>query len=188
MMLPADFLRQLWSGHRLLLGATVLLLLANLALGLTLQQYLVPTVNELEQRLIQNQSELRGSASKGMSPAQLFVQGEQDLAVFREKIPSHQEFTGLIVELQSLADEADLDLNQITYTHEQGKGSDLLRYKLSFTLEGSYLDIKQFVHTLEQSPRLIIIEQIGLQGVSQDIDTDVRLQLNLETFFRAGVS
>lgn len=186
-MLPADFLRQLWSGHRLLLGVTVLLLLANLALGLTLQQYLVPTVNELEQQLIQNQSELRGSAFKG-SPAQLFFQGEQDLVVFREKIPSHQEFTALIVELQSLADEAGLDLNQITYAHEQGKGSDLLRYKLNFTLEGSYLDIKQFVHTLEQSSRLIIIEQIGLQGVGQDIDTDVRLQLNLETFFRAGVS
>lgn len=187
-MLPADFLRQLWSGHRLLLSVAGLLLLANLALGLTLQQYLVPTVNSLEQQLIQSQAELRGSTSKGKSPAQLFAQGERDLKTFREKIPSHQEFTGLIVELQSLADEAGLDLNRITYAHEQGKGSDLLQYKLNFTLEGSYRDIKQFVHALEQSPRLIIIEQIGLQGVGQDIDTDVRLQLSLETFFRAGVS
>jgi Tfp pilus assembly protein PilO len=123
-----------------------------------------------------------------MSPAQLFVQGERDLTTFREKIPSHHEFTGLIVELQSVAEEAGLDLNQITYAHEQEKDSDLLRYKLNFTLEGSYSDIKQFVHALEQSPRLIIIEQIGLQGVGQDRDTDVRLQLNLEAFFRAGVS
>lgn len=187
-MKPMEFLRQLWLGHRVLLSVVGLVLLANIALGLTLQQYLVPTVNEREQQLIQRQAELRGGSATGDSPAQLFAQGEKDLGVFRGKIPPHREFTGLIVELQNLADEAGLDLNQISYDHEQEKDSDLLRYTLTFTLEGSYEDIKQFVHALEQSPRLIIIGQIGLQGVGQESDTDVRLQLSLETFFRAGVS
>lgn len=186
-MTPKDFLGQLWSGHRVLLSVVGLVLLANIALGLTLQQYLVPTVNEREQQLIQLQAELRGGSVTGDSPAQLFAQGEKDLGVFREKIPPHREFTGLIVELQNLADEAGLDLAQISYGHEQEKDSDLLRYTLSFTLEGSYRDIKQFVHAMEQSRRLIIIEKMGLQGVGQDSDTDVRLQLSLETFFRAGV-
>jgi len=187
-MSPANFLRQLWSGHRLLLSAVGLLLVANLALGVVLQRYLVPTVNEREQQLLQRQSELRGGSVTGDSPAQLFTQGEKDLVTFRDKIPPHRQFTGLIVELQNLADEAGLDLAQISYGHGREKDSDLLRYKLTFTLEGSYRDIKQFIHALEQSPRLIIIEQIGMQGVGQDSETDVRLQLSLETFFRAGMS
>lgn len=187
-MSPADFARQLWSGHRMLLCTVGLMLLVNVALGVMLQKYLVPTVNEREQQLLLRQSELRSGSVAGDSPAQLFAQGEKDLAAFREKIPAHRQFTGLIVELQNLADEAGLDLAQITYGHEREKDSDLLRYKLAFTLEGSYRDIKQFIHALEQSPRLIIIEQIGMQGVGQDRDTDVRLQLSLETFFRAGVS
>lgn len=186
-MTPADFLRQLWAGHRVLLSLAGLLLLANLVLGLLLQQYLVPTVSEREQQLIQRQAELRGGTA-GDSPAQLFAQGEKDLATFRGKIPPHREFTRLIVELQNLADEAGLDLAQINYAHEQEKDSDLLRYKVSFTLEGGYREIKQFIHALEQSSRLVIIEQIGLQGVGQDSATDVRLQLNLETFFRTGMS
>ena len=58
---------------------------------------------------------------------------------------------------------------------------------MSFTLEGRYRDIKQFVHLLEQSPRLISIGQIGLQGVGKEAaDTNVRLQLTLETYFRGG--
>jgi Tfp pilus assembly protein PilO len=184
-MSPADLLRQLWAGHRVPVCAVALLLLANLVVGLTLQHYLVPTVSEREQQVIRRQSDLRSGG--GNSPAQLLAQGEKDLAAFREKIPPHREFTGLIVELQTLADEAGLVLDQINYKPDREKGRDLLRYTLTFTLVGSYRDIKQFVHALEQSPRLIILRQIGLQGAGEG-DTEVRLQLSLETFFRPGVS
>lgn len=186
-MSPVDFFRQLWGGHRLLLSIAGLLLLANLILGLLLKLYLVPTVDGRELQLIRLQEELRGGGG-GDSPAQLFTQGEKDLAAFREKIPPHQEFTKLILELQELADEASLDLDRISYEHEQEKGSDLLRYTLTFTLEGNYNDLKHFVHALEQLPRLIIINKIGLQGAGKIDDNNVRLQLSLETFFRAGVS
>lgn len=185
-MTPLDFFRQLWSGHRVLLSAAGLLLLVNLVLGLVLKLYLVPTVNARERQLIQLQGELRGGGS-GDSPAELFAQGERDLAAFREKIPPYQEFTKLIVELQELADEAGLDLDRISYEHKQGKDSDLLRYALTFTLEGDYGSLKQFIHALEQLPRLIVINEINLQGAGRSTDTDVRLQLSLETFFRAGV-
>lgn len=188
MMAPVDFLRQLWSGHRILVGIVALLLLANLVLGLVLQQYLAPTVSEREQLLLQRQTELRSGSATGDSPAQLFARGETDLAAFRAKIPTHQEFTGLIVELQKLADEAGLDLAQISYKNDREKDGGLLRYTLTFTVDGSYRDIKQFVHSLEQSPRLIILREIDLQGVGLESETDVRLQLSLETFFRLGVS
>lgn len=188
MMAPIDFLRQLWSGHRVLVSIVSLLLLANLALGVVLQQYLAPTVSEREQQLLQRQAGLRSGGAAGDSPAQLFARGQQDLAAFREKIPTHQEFTGLIVELQKLADEAGLDLTQISYQNDREKNGDLLRYTLTFTVGGSYRDIKQFIHSLEQSPRLIALRELGLQGVGLEGDTDVRLQLSLETFFRFGVS
>jgi len=119
---------------------------------------------------------------------QQFVQGEKDLAAFRERIPPHREFTGLLLELQELADHAGLELARISYRHEQDSDNQLLRYQLAFTLAGSYRDVKQFVHALEQSPRLFILQQVGLQGVEQEGWTDVRLQLDLETFFRHGAS
>ena len=185
-MTPADFLRQLWSGHRVLVSVVAVLLLANLAVGLTLQQYLVPTVSEREQQVIRRQSELRSGG--GDSPAQLFAQGEKDLTAFRDKIPPYREFSGLVVELQKLAEDAGLDLNQINYKSEREKENPLLHYTLTFTVAGSYRDIKQFIHALEQSSRLILLRQISLQGAGQESNSDVRLQLSLETFFRAGAS
>jgi Tfp pilus assembly protein PilO len=187
-MSPADFLRQLWSGHRLLVAVTGLLLVMNLVLALILNLYLVPTVNGREQQLRQRQSEWRGGAVSDESPAQLLADGERDLGIFAEKIPPYREFTGLIVELQEMADGAGLELGQVSYKNDRQKDSDLLRYTLTFTVAGAYRDIKQFVHALEQSPRLLILREIGLQGVGEnDQETDVRLQLSLETFFRPGV-
>ena len=186
-MSPADFARQLWTGHRLPVSLVGLLLLVNLLLVVLLQQYLVPKVSAGEQLLLERQAELRGGGT-GDSPARLFAQGEKDLAAFREKVPMHQEFTGLIVELEDLAEEAGLDLTQISYQNDRDKDGDFLRYTLTFTVTGRYRDVKEFVHSLEQSPRLIILRQIGLQGVGGESETDVRLQLSVETFFRYGAS
>jgi len=186
-MSPADFLRQLWSGHRVLMTGTGLLLVVNLVLALVLNQYLVPTVNERELRLRQLQLEWRGGAVSDENPAQLLADGERDLGIFREKIPPYREFTGLLVELQEMADESGLELGQVSYKNDREKDRELLRYTLTFTVAGAYRDIKQFVHALEQSPRLLILREIGLQGVGEgNQETDVRLQLSLETFFRPG--
>jgi Tfp pilus assembly protein PilO len=159
-----------------------MLLLANVILALSLQLHLVPSLNESERLLNRRSMEQRNGTDS--SPAQQFIQGEKDLTSFRERIPSHREFTGLIVELQQLADTAGLELTQISYRNELDKAGDRLRYQLTFSVSGQYRAIKQFVHSLEQSPRLIIIQQIGLQGMGQSGSTDVRLQLSLETFFR----
>lgn len=185
-MTAAIFVRQLWVGYRWPLLLLTLLILANVAVALLLQLALVPTVTQRERLLISRQAEQHSGV--GSSPVQQFIEGEQQLAAFHARIPAHREFTGLIVELQGLAGKAGLELDQISYRHERDQDSSLLRYQLTFTVNGPYRAIKQFVHTLEQSPRLIIIQQVGLQGVDQPGGSDVRLQLNLDTFFRPGMS
>lgn len=187
-MKPVLVLRQLWADHRWPMLMVGLLVLGNIVLTPVLRYYLVPTVNQREELLIRRQAQLRDGSVGGSSPVQQFVQGEKDLAAFRDRIPPHREFTGLLMELQELADNAGLVLDQISYRHEQDSDNQLLRYQLAFNLAGSYRDIKQFVHALEQSPRLFILQQIGLQGFEQEGWTDVRLQLSLETFFRLGAS
>ena len=59
----------------------------------------------------------------------------------------------------------------------------LLQFSLNFNVMGNYEQIKKFVHSLEQSVRLITIKQISLQGADAD---GVNLRLSLETFFRPG--
>ena len=58
-----------------------------------------------------------------------------------------------------------------------------MQLDLKFNVAGDYDQIKRFIHSLEQSTRLIAIKQVGLQSAN---DEGVNLRLNLETYFRTG--
>lgn len=184
-MQPLLLARELWRGHRLGVIIVAAMLLLNVGVALGLQRYLVPTVDQREQLLIRRQAEIRGGEAGSESPALLYAQGARDLVEFNGKIPPHREFTGLINELHQLAEEAGLDLTQVSYGHKEEK-NNLLRYTLGFGVAGEYAEVKQFIHALEQSPRLMLIEQINLTGADRDGGTEVRLQLSVATFFQGG--
>ena len=176
--------RELWRTHRSGVILVGVLLLCNIGLAVGLQNFLVPAVDAREQLLIRRQAELR-SGSGSEAPALIYAQGEKDLAEFNKQIPPYREFTDLVNELHGMAADAGLGLTQISYGRKEEKDA-LLRYTLGFNLTGKYADLKKFVHLVEQSPRLMLIEQISLQGGGRDEASEVRLQLNVTTFFRAG--
>ena len=182
-----ELANQLWKTHRGILLTLVALLVANVLLLVTLEQLVVSRVMEQESLFLKRQAEvrqlLRNRGGAATSPLQLFVLANQDLSSFNQAVPDYQEFTGLIEELLVLSGQARLDINQISYSSAQLKDSSLLKFNLSFNVVGSYEQVKKFIHSLEQSVRLITIQQISLQSVEGD---DVNLRLNLETFFRAG--
>jgi type IV pilus assembly protein PilO len=82
-----------------------------------------------------------------------------------------------------LSNRASLNITQIRYSSEELKKVPLLKFSLNFNVAGNYEQIKKFIHSLEQSSRLITIKQIGLQNVEGDA---VQLGLSLETLFRSG--
>lgn len=184
-MRVAEMSQQLWKSQKnmlLLLGG---LLVLNLLLFAVLEQLVAPQVAAQESRFLKRQAEVRqllhnkGGASK--NPQQHFVLASQDLSRFHQAIPDYQEFTGLIEELLVLSVRAGLNINQISYSPEEMKTSPLLKFSLNFNVAGDYGQLKRFIHSLEQSVRLITIKQIGLQSADND---KVNLHLSLETFFR----
>lgn len=189
-MSAVEFFRQLWARQRAAVAALLLLLAVNLAVGLLAGFYLAPAVTARELQLQQQHAELRGEQPGSQAPAQLLADGERDLAAFRERMPPYRNFTALLGDLEEMAGKAGLEIAQVNYKNEQVKELDLLRYTLDFTLDGSYRSVKQFIHTLEQSPRLLILRRVSLQEVEGEDGgaSQVRLQLSLETFFRPGVS
>ncbi|MEJ2699546.1 MAG: type 4a pilus biogenesis protein PilO, partial [Desulfuromonadales bacterium] len=69
---------------------------------------------------------------------------------------------------------------------EEEKG--LLSDALSFTVTGKYEQVKKFIFSLEQSKRLIALEQISLSGGEQSGKEQVSLHLKLSTYFRTEAS
>jgi len=182
-----SLLVQLWQSQRRVMMMLCVLLVLNIALFFAVERLLVPRVLEQESLYLKRQNELRDLLHKkggaANSPEQLYLLASQDVARFRQAVPEYQDFTALIEELLVLANRSRLDIKQVSYTSEELKGIPLLQSNLSFNVVGDYEKIKRFVHSLEQSVRLIIIRQISLQGTDDD---DVNLRLSLETFFRPG--
>jgi type IV pilus assembly protein PilO len=182
-----EMLEQLWKSYRGSLILLGVLLVLNLLLFTALQQFIAPRVAEQESRFLQEQAEVRqllhkqGATAK--SPEQLYVLATQDLAKFQQAVPDYQEFTALIEELLVLSSRANLNITQISYRSEELPENLLLKFDLNFNVAGDYKQIKKFIHSLEQSVRLIAIKQISLQSADND---GVSLRLSLETFFRPG--
>lgn len=182
-----DLFELLWKSHRKSLLLLGVLLVLNVSLSVSLEQFLVPQVSEEETRFLHRQAEVRQMLRKkggaAETPEQLYVLANQDLTKFQKSIPEYRDFTGLIEELLVLSNRSQLNITQVTYTSEELKKSLLLKFSLNFNVAGDYAQIKKFIHSLEQSTRLITIKQISLQSVEDD---GVKLGLSLETLFRPG--
>ena len=182
-----EMLEQLRKSHRGSLILLGVLLVLNLLLFIALQQFIVPQVAEQESRFLQEQAEVRQLLHKqgvtAKSPEQLYVLASQDLSRFQQAVPDYQDFTGLIEELLVLSNRANLNITQISYRSEELPENLLLKFDLNFNVSGDYKQLKKFIHSLEQSVRLIVIKQISLKSADND---GVSLRLSLETFFRPG--
>lgn len=177
----------LWGTHRGSLLLVGVLLALNVLLFVTLGQFVVPKVVEEETRYLKRQTEvrqlLRNQGGNAETPEQLYVLASQDVSKFEQSVPEYRNFTALIEELLVLSNRARLNITQISYTSEGLKESKLLKFNLNFSVAGNYEQLKKFIHSLEQSNRLISIKQISLQSVEGDA---VKLGLSLETLFWPG--
>lgn len=189
-MYVLELLRYLWNHRRPALVINAVLLLANLILFVVVQQWLAPRVFEREQFFVKRQAEVRQMMRQrgGMmdTPEQRFVTARKDLNDFNAAIPPYDDFTGLIEEMLVLSNKAGLDIRQMSYSQKQDDDLGHLLFNLSFAVSGDYREIKTFIHSLEESSRILVIEQIGLQGGADDTGGyKVSLRLQMSTLFQA---
>lgn len=171
-----------WSTHRRLLISLGSLFGLNLFLVLFLYFGVTPQLSKTEKELMQLQQELR--SSDAVTPQQGFEQGSRDYERFRTSLPSLRNFSELIADLYLLAEQCNLGISQINYTQKGLSGSDLLAYTLKFSLTGTYDELKRFIYGLEESKRLVVIEQVTLNSAKGEIDAGlVSLSLSFTTYF-----
>jgi type IV pilus assembly protein PilO len=174
----------------ILIGGLILL---NIAAYLLMSNVVAPRLDALERRYIKLQSQVRELRLTGKtdaaagSPREIYRRGEEDLGQFRAAIPPRTELTALIGEIFSLAGKAGLSIDRIGYDPTEISGRELLRYSLNFSVNGDYGQIKRFVYSLEQSGRLIAIEELSLSGGGESKEGKVNLRVRLSTYFKTDI-
>lgn len=90
-------------------------------------------------------------------------------------------FTDLIREIKRLAEHAGLEPREIGYPEITLDGFDLSRRSFVFRVDGSYANLRMFLHLLELSPSFVSVNQIKVTERSGGKGLGASLQLS--TFF-----
>lgn len=184
-MPQVQLLKALWVENRgklwLLICLVIVLAAMQLWQGLWIEPKITAALNDLRNL----QGELRQARQQEAVGGGIVVSSlSEDVAHFYQMVPPVSGLGSFIGRLYSYAGSAGIDIAQIAYSTKPVEDLKLQRYELSFSVKGSYTQIKKFVHLLENSPSLLILEKITLGGTRQDDQEVVNLQMMLHTFFR----
>jgi len=172
----------------------ILLFLAILVTAAFLGQQLIvePHLQSLSAEQFQLQQYVRQRqvefANSGV-PVSTAEQLEKNLEQFAGLIPPKETFSLFIGDLFDWSGKTNLEITQVNYQPEIDDETGFLRYGLNFSVSGSYPQIKKFIHLLESSKRLLMINQIALSGAGgSKKEGFVNLNIALTTYFQGESS
>jgi hypothetical protein len=92
-------------------------------------------------------------------------------------------YSTLLTELVAAADEAKIKPKEHAYATEPIEGSDSLSMMtITANYEGTYANLMRFVHAIDQSPRMLIIE--ALNAAPQQGNGNLAISMRIDAFVR----
>ncbi|MEQ1946586.1 MAG: type 4a pilus biogenesis protein PilO [Bryobacteraceae bacterium] len=109
------------------------------------------------------------------------MQGDEFLASYF--LERRTAYSTLLSELVSAAEQSKITPKEHAYSTEPVEGSDSLSMMtITANYEGNYENLMRFVHQIDRSPRLLIIE--GLNAAPQQGSGVLNVSMKIETFVR----
>ena len=186
----------IWREKRVLLGAIGVILLVNVIFFLTYRVRYQQRVDDLHHRLEAQNVALEQARQSRMAVENRirgFEAVEKDLRWVHSDLWSTPDvrLVALIVEINRLARQSQLIPRSISYSLEEAKGESTLRLSkgdrgavmsISFSVAGSYQQVRRLINLIELSKQFVIIESLTLAGASAG-DRKLQLTIGLKTVF-----
>jgi type IV pilus assembly protein PilO len=174
-----EIVRQKW---RFLL-AIVFLLLLNIALGVVVSAYQLPSLINLQTKW--NDLRHKASLSGQQDATTLHQQGSADLEKLKASIPEKRQFARVLSDLLETAASSAVEVGPLSYKPVQIKDEALLSYKLSFSVTGSYAAVKSCLADLQKNPELIVVDSVSFTNNDLYVE-NVVMDLHLTVYLREG--
>ena len=102
---------------------------------------------------------------------------------YRRRLSSEsQSLTKIIAEIKDLAGRAGIPPEALTYERESVEGQNLSRREITFSVFGTYAQLRQMINFFELSDSFLILEEVSLSGTDAE-DSVLRINLTLSTLF-----
>lgn len=183
--------RRLLTEYRRFAAVVGVALLANLGVyGLAVYP-LASRVDDGRRRASDAEQTLRAARQQDAAARALVTDkeaAEQELATFYRKIlPAGVSAANraTYLSLEQLARKMNLQITRRQAAREPVRESSLDRLKMSLVLEGSYENLRRFVHEMESAPAFVVIDEMMIdQG--RETARPLVLTLSLSTYFRSS--
>lgn len=174
-----EIFRQKWRLMSVILG----LLLLNVALGLVVSAYQLPSLADLQDKW----TNLRSQAARSgqVNAAILHKQGTADLEKLKARIPEKREFARVLSELYESAASSAVEVGAVSYKAVKIKEEPLLSYQLSFSVSGSYAAVKSYLSDLQNNQELLVVDTVSYSNSDQFVE-NVVMNLHLTVYLREG--
>ncbi len=184
----------IWREKRLLLAILAVLLVANAVFFFTYRVQYESRLRALDDKLQSTEDQLQRARNKRMS-------AEQQLASYRKVqtdlqtlynnrwATEAQRLTALIHEVKRLGAVTQLDPATMNFSRIQDRelqrsgGIGTATVVITFSVHGSYLQVRRLINLLELSNQFVIIDAINLAAGGPS-DSNLTLNLRLKTVFR----
>ncbi|MDX1644963.1 MAG: hypothetical protein R3244_11460 [Thermoanaerobaculia bacterium] len=179
--------RALWERRWWWLPGAVLIVVSLAALGWYQLAYSGFT-RSVDQRLEARTSELerleRLVRQRRVDRRQVRYNRRELRKFYRKRLgrPS-KRLTIVIGEVRSLARRAGLEPSAIDYPREPIGELGLVERSFSFSVQGSYAELRRFINLLEVTPTFLTLEAVQLTG--REGGSELRIGLELSTLFTA---
>lgn len=94
-----------------------------------------------------------------------------------------QSLSRINAEVRQLARTAGLNPRSINYSEDKIEPYGLVKRTFSFSVEGTYLELRKFLNLLEISESFLTLEEVNLAGEESEQGTELRIRLQLSTLF-----
>jgi len=91
-----------------------------------------------------------------------------------------RRFTAVTAEIRDLARRAGLEPSAMSYPTEEIEDYGLVKRNFTFSVQGTYQNLRQFINLLELTPSFVTLEQVSLSG---EDGARLGIRLNLSTLF-----
>ncbi|MEA2562979.1 MAG: hypothetical protein QOH06_4483 [Acidobacteriota bacterium] len=101
----------------------------------------------------------------------------------QEFLTRSQGLTRVTSEVKSLARKAGLNPRTLSYAEEVIEDYGLVKRSLAFSVEGTYLELRQFINLMEHSESFLTLESVTLSETSQETGPELHMSLKISTLF-----
>ncbi|HBL25736.1 MAG TPA: hypothetical protein DD490_02760 [Acidobacteria bacterium] len=140
-------------------------------------------VASLETRLAETEAKLAPLAAQRSRLEKLIERSRRNDVEIRELYEERfstrsRRLTKITAEVRQLAQTAGLNPLSITYPEERIEEYGLIKRSFSFSVDGTYLELRKFINLLELSDSFLTLDDVTLSGESEGPELQIRLHLS----------